>query len=117
MSALIFLFKNAPFTQSRFDTLCNLAAAALDKKLDVSIYFDFDATFTTLTTQQSFESFMLPKDRISELMELGAHVYICGVCASMRGIKHGDVHVEGIKFIALEKLSSLLLNAEKVISF
>lgn len=117
MSSLLFFYKSAPFTESRFDTLCNLAAAAIEKKIDVSIFFDFDATFTTVATQQSFEMFMLPKDRISELMELGANIYLCEICSAMRGVKHFDIHTEGINFISMEKLSSIIAKTDKVISF
>ncbi len=117
MSSLVFIYKSSPFTESRFDTLCNLAAAALQKGSEVSIFFDFDGVFNTVIDQQSYESLMLPKDRVSELVDSGVSVYLCGICSSVRGVKSSSAHIDNVKFASIEVLSGLLTKADRVISF
>lgn len=117
MKSLFFIYKSSPFTESRFDTLCNLAAVALQKGLEVKIFFDFDGVFNTVVDQQSYESLLLPKDRITELIDSGVAVYLCSVCSAMRGLKSASLHVENARFASMETLAKLISKADKVLRF
>ena len=117
MKSLFFIYKNSPFTESRFETLCNLAAIALQKGLEVKVFFDFDGVFNTVVDQQSYESLMLPKDRITELIDSGVSVYICKVCSAARGLKAANLHVENAKFASMDTVSKLIDKADKVLCF
>jgi len=117
LKSLLFIYKKSPYTESRFDTFCNLAVSALQKGLDVNIFFDFDGVLNTIAEQQSYESLLLPKDKISDLIDSGARVYLCGVCAAMRGLKSSESHIENVKFVSMEKLAGLIGKADRIIAF
>ncbi len=116
MSSFIFFFKNKSGLESRFNTLCGLASASLGKEIPTTIILDMDGIMTSVANQQSYESLILQKDKISELIDLGAEVFICSICAGKRGLGKDSDHVQGIRFASPEMMSEIMSGDYTLIS-
>lgn len=116
LSSFIFFFKNKSGLESRFNTLCGLASATLGKEIPTKIILDMDGIMTTVANQQSYEALILQKDKISELIEMGAEVFVCSICAGKRGLSKLSDHVDGIRFISPEMMSEIMSEDYTLIS-
>ena len=116
LSSFIFFFKNKSGLESRFNTLCGLASAALGKEIPTKIILDMDGVMTSVVNQQSYEALILQKDKISELIEMGAEIFLCSVCAGKRGVPKLSDHVQGIRFASPEMMSEIMSGEYTLIS-
>lgn len=116
MDSFVFLFKNIHGTESRFNTLCGLVYAAAAKGNKVTVFFDMSGAYISMANQQSYESLILPKDKISEMIDMGVEVFICSVCAQSRGVGQTSDHVSGVRMAPPEMLSEIIAESSLFIS-
>ncbi len=116
MNSFVFLFKNRPGAESRFNTLCGLVLSALAKGFKVSLILELDAVLSSVTFQHSYEALILSKDRVSEMIEMGAEVFICSVCAASKGVSKNSDHVSGVKFVSPEMMAGIIGERDTCIS-
>jgi len=116
MSKLGFYLKSAPFNSTRGETVYNLALAALDKGIHVTLFLDLDGVLNTVCTQKSTESLEMPKDRFFTLIQRGASIYLCGTCLSSFGLIDPDLIIEGVKVGSMENLATVLSEVDRLVS-
>lgn len=107
MSSFAFYFKNRPGHESRFNTLKGLVIAAASAGMKVAVFMDLDAVWASSVNQRSGESLVLPKDNISEMIDMGVDIYVCSVCSAPRGVGDADAHISGVNMISPEASSKL----------
>ena len=96
--------------------MCGLALAALGKGIPTKIILDMDGIMTSVANQQSYEALILQKDKISEMIEMGAEVFLCSICAGKRGLSKPTDHVQGIRFASPEMMSEIMSGDYTLIS-
>ncbi len=116
MDSFVFFYKNRPGGESRFKTLFGLVSAAIAGGMRVSVFLDLDSIFASSSYQQSYESLELPKDKISEMIDMGAEIYVCSVCAAIRGLADPDDHVKGVRMISPERTAEMIAGKAACVS-
>lgn len=106
---------SAPYGTDRVYTALRLASA-LSKLGPVRIFLLCDAVLAGVEGQSSVDVDANLGGRIRDLIECGAEVKVCGLCAETRGLHHAKL-VPGIGMGSMVELADWTSDADRVISF
>jgi sulfur relay (sulfurtransferase) complex TusBCD TusD component (DsrE family) len=99
-----------------FETLYNIASAALIKDHDVFIYLCYDAVYSPLKSQRISPEGKNPKELVADLLHKGAEIICSNLDLKTRGIDPGKSFLDGVKSGGLSDLSEAVAAADKIIS-
>ena len=123
MSTLTVIVGEQPYGKERLYTTMRFVLAALFENLTVNLFLFEDAVLVCRKGQQPQEMPFLFDARMPNCEELmkavinqGAKVKICGVCAAERALTQDDV-VEGAEIASMSDLVKWVMDADKVVSF
>lgn len=116
MASFCFLLDKSNFDGDNFETLYQLASAALEKNHRVFIYLSKDGVYIPLKNQRSIDGRRNARDLLNNLVEREAEVMVDGLDIWVRGIDGSKSFIEGIKTGGLSDLSEAIATFDKVIS-
>lgn len=116
MAKIGFLLTTGPFQFEGWETLCNIAEAALDKGHEVSVFNYLDGVYNPIKHQTFPDLNVMPKDRFVTLAEKGAKIICCGVCVNARGLEGGKEYVDGIKVGGLPDFAEIVGSVDRLIT-
>lgn len=115
MARIGILLTAAPFQFEGWETAVDLADAALEKGHDVDFFLYIDGVYNPVKHQSFPGSIVLPHQRFAALLERGARVTVCGLCAQVRGLKPAD-YVAGVATGGLPDLAALIGEVDRLVS-
>ena len=110
-----FIVRTSPYTSQNIDSVYELAKAALDTGHDVGIFLYEDGVIAQNSKINSPNERNIA-ERIKELVDKGAKVVGCGLCAKFRGMSKKDI-VEGTKLGGMAVLSAMVDDYDRIITF
>lgn len=122
MSHLGIVLTGSPFDSERWKTAYELGRAALDDSHDVSIFAYLDGAYVPMTDQRFDEAAAnglyrrMPTEHYQELLEDGAEMFVCGLCADARSIDPQSDLPESVTVGLLPDLADVIGEADRVIS-
>ena len=103
--------------EDKVEKALRIAEVAIDKTHEVSIFLFMDGVYNIVNSQDGTPFNLMPiYNRIQELMERGAKVYLCMLCKILRGIKDNFIP-DGIIVGGIAELNDLIGEADSIISF
>ena len=95
-----------------------LAAALRGEGLDVYVFLMHDGTYAAVKGQEPVEGLreLNLADKLGELLELGAQVACCSLCANARGLKQEHL-IEGVFIASMVDLAKSIKQSRHVITF
>lgn len=115
MAKIGFLLTSGPFQFQNWETLTNLADAALDKGHEVQVFLYLDGIYSPNRNQTFPDLPVLPKDRFAQLVKRGAKLIACGVCVRARG-QRGDDYVDGVPVGGLPDFAEILGEVDRLVT-
>lgn len=116
MQKILFVANAAPYGSERALSALRLAAALFtQRQVDMHIFLLSDAISMALANQKVCGIPSLG-EQLSQLIELGARIYICRTCMEARGLENAE-WLDGVVVGTMPDLARLTLDADKVISF
>jgi tRNA 2-thiouridine synthesizing protein D len=112
---LVFVVRAGPYAFQHVQTVCDLAAAALDKGHGVGIFLAEDSVVAMNGSCKTGSERNLT-NALQDLLERGAQVEGCGACCSFRGQKRSDL-AEGFRVAGIATLGKMVAEADRVMSF
>lgn len=122
MSQLGIVLTGGPFDSERWKTAYELGRAALDEGHEVSIFAYLDGAYVPMVDQRFEEAAenglyqTMPTERYQELIEAGAEMFVCGLCADARSIDPQLDLPEAVTVGLLPDLADVIGEADRVIS-
>jgi tRNA 2-thiouridine synthesizing protein D len=117
MAQIGFLLTSGPYQTEHWETVCNLAKAALVKGHGVKVFYYLDGVYNPIKYQTFPDMEVLPKDRFAELLELGAEIIACGICVNARGLENGKDYIEGVRVGGLPDFAEILGEVDRLLAF
>ena len=111
-----FLLTGGPYQFENWETLCNIADAALDKGHEVYIFKYLDGVYNPISHQRFPDLNILPKDRFVQLIKKGAKIIACGICVNARGLENGKDYIDGVKVGGLPDFAEIQGEVDRLIS-
>lgn len=111
MGKLLIILFTPPTQFQNTDTVYELANAAVEEGHEVTVFFDVEATFNLMKNQT------MSANKIAQLVKHGVKVLLCRESARVRGIDVKDGLVEGVVESSLGKLSELMEEHDRIVSF
>ncbi len=93
-----------------------LAAALLVKEQWVEVFFLGDGVQTARRGQDPRGAHASLEEMLTELLDKGAVVTLCGTCCQTRGLSDSDV-VAGVHLGTIHDLADLVARSDRVVSF
>ena len=116
MGTILFICKESPYQLEKTTTLINMAFAAQQEGHDVKIFMYMDGVYSPFR-EQHLETGKTISQLLSDLIQNGAEVNLCGECVKTRGLRKDGDFIEGIKVGGLlEGLAYTLETADRVIN-
>lgn len=116
MAKLGFLLTSGPYQYENWETLANIADAALDKGHQVEIFYYLDGVYNPIKYQAFPDLPVLPKDRVATLVAKGARILACGICVNARGLEKGKDYIEGVKVGGLPDFAEMLGEVDSLVT-
>jgi len=116
MAKIVLLLNEGPWQTENYEIFARLAEAALDKGHEVEGFWYIDAVYNGIKNQKFAEIDILPVERMKNLLEKGAKIIACGVCANARGLERGKEFIEGIRVGGLPDMADMVSEADAFIS-
>ena len=116
MAKIGFLLTTGPFQVQNWETVVNLADAALEKGHEIQIFFYLDGIYNPNRNQEFPDLPVLPKDRFAKIVKGGAKLIACGVCVRARGQK-GDAYIDGVSVGGLPDFAEILGEVDGLVTF
>jgi len=110
-----FLLTTGPFQVQNWETLVNLADAALDKGHEAQVFLYLDGIYNPNRNQTFPDMSVLPKDRFDKLVKRGAKFICCGICVRARGQKKED-YIEGVPVGGLPDFAEILGEVDRLVT-
>jgi len=82
----------------------------------VTIFLYMDGVYNSLSTQDFPSMKELPKDRLEDLQEQGAHLYACLTCTDNRGLEDGREYLTGITLTGATEASEMVSGCDRIIN-
>ncbi|MBI3180933.1 MAG: DsrE family protein [Myxococcales bacterium] len=117
MAKLCFVLTTGPYQFQAWDTVSQLASAALDKGHEVSFFMYLDGVYNLIKHQKYDDLPVLPRDRFASLAKRGAKIVACGICTNARGLEGGKEYIEGAKVGGLPDFAEMVGEADRVVTF
>jgi sulfur relay (sulfurtransferase) complex TusBCD TusD component (DsrE family) len=116
----------APYGNQYADHMCRVAKKALELGFAVDIFLYGDAVHTHLVGQKP-KNFLNVGDELVQLMEMGANVMSCLICAIARGYigEYNDVTksydsqitLPHVKFVTVQGFVAMIKRADRILMF
>jgi tRNA 2-thiouridine synthesizing protein D len=116
MANINFLLTEGPFQTEKWGTVSKLAAAALDKGHEVTLFCYLDGIYNGLSTQEFADWEKVPGEYFKEIVDKGAEIVCCGICVNARGQQAGKFFYEGIKVGGIPDWAAFVGRADRVIT-
>lgn len=116
MAKIGFLLTTSPYQYENYDTVYNLAKAALEKGHQVQIFMYLDGVYNLIKLQKFPELCLLPKDKFAELAQEGAKIVACGICTNARGLENGRDYIEAVKVGGMPDFAEMLGEIDRLIA-
>ena len=117
MAKIGFLLTLGPFQFENWETVANIAEAALDKGHQVQFFYYLDGVYNPIKYQTFPDLAVMPKDRVAKLVAKGAKIIACGVCVNARGLEKGKDYIEGVKVGGLPDFAEIVGDVDRLITF
>lgn len=117
MATIGFLLTGGPYQTEHWETVYNLADAALAKGHGVKIFNYLDGVYNPIKHQTFPDLDVLPKDRFSDLVARGAEIISCGICVNARGLEGGKDYIKGVRVGGLPDFAEILGEVDRVLAF
>jgi len=117
MARLALLLTTGPFQFQNWETVSNLAEAALDKGHQVDIFCYLDGVYNSNRYQTFPDLPEMPKDRFIRLVDKGANIVNCGICVNARGLQNGKDYIEGVHVGGLPDFAEMVGQADALVTF
>ncbi len=117
MAQLTILLCHSPFHHESVDEAIEIGRAALNRGHGLDLFLMMDGVYSAYN-KQSGEPFNVEAihQRLSSLINEGARVVLCRVCAELRGISEENIP-KGIEVGGLFDLSESIAESDTVLSF
>ena len=116
MGTILLICKESPYQKEKTSTLINIAFAAQQEGHKVIIFMYMDGVYSPFR-EQHIEKGKTISQLLSELIQNGAEINLCGECVKTRGLRAEGDFIEGIKIGGLlEGLAFPLESADRVIN-
>lgn len=116
MAKLGFLLTSGPFQFENWETVANIADAALDKGHEVQIFYYLDGVYNPIKYQTFPDLPTLPKDRVESLVAKGTKIIACGICVNARGLEKGKDFIEGVKVGGLPDFAQIVGEVDSLVT-
>ncbi len=116
MARMAILLTEGPWQTENYEIFARLAEAALDKGHKVEGFWYIDAVYNGIKHQKFAGVVTLPVERMKRLIEKGAKIVICGLCADARGLERGKEYIDGIRIGGLPDLADMISEADTFVS-
>jgi sulfur relay (sulfurtransferase) complex TusBCD TusD component (DsrE family) len=110
MGKLLIILFSPPLQSQNTNTACALANAAIEEGHRVTIFFDVEATYNLMKSQN------IQASKIAELIKKGVKILLCRESARIRGIDIENSLIEGVTESSLGKLAELMEEQDRVIA-
>jgi sulfur relay (sulfurtransferase) complex TusBCD TusD component (DsrE family) len=110
MGKLLIILFSPPMQSQNTNTACMLANATVEEGHNVTVFFDVEATYNLMKSQN------VQASKIAELIKKGVKVLLCRESARIRGITTEDGLIEGVTESSLGKLAELMEEQDRVIA-
>ncbi len=117
MQSTLFILNTAPYDGERVYNALRLAMQL--PKLDevkVRIFLQSEAVYAALKGQNPPHLKYRMDEMLTNLVELGAQIGLCGVCMDARSIAE-EVVIDGVKRSTMAELADWTLSSDKVLVF
>ncbi len=105
-----------PYQTQRWETAYRISSAALDRQDKVTIFLFMDGVYNVLSTERFPAMERVPKDYFSGLIQKGATIHACEVCANNRGLEEGKEFLPGVKLSGAMIVSDIVARCDRVIT-
>src|SRR3972149_11718658 len=116
MAKIGFLLTLGPFQFENWETVANIAEAALDKGHQVQFFYYLDGVYNPIKYQTFPDLAVMPKDRVARLVAKGAKIIACGVCVNAPGLEEGEDSIEAGKVGGLPDLAETVWDVGMLIT-
>jgi len=116
MATIGILLTHSPLQHPHADTAAALGEAALARGHQVRYFLFMDGTYAPNRLQSFRYVDTLSKDRFQRLLERGATVVACGLCAGARGLDKGRDYLEGVRVGGLADFSALVAGCDRLVA-
>jgi len=110
MGKLLIILFSPPLQSQNTNTTCMLADAAVEEGHKVTVFFDVEATYNLMKSQN------IQAGKIAELIKKGVKILLCTESARIRGITAEEGLIEGVTESSLGKLAELIEEQDRVIA-
>jgi len=110
-----FMIRTGPYTSQNVDTFYEIAKRLLKKGHNVKAFLYEDGVLN-VNSKINPPGERNIRDRMQELIDLGAEIKLCGICAKFRGQKKSDT-IESAKHAGMAFLVSLIEKSDRFLSF
>jgi len=110
-----FMVRTGPYTSQNIDTFYEVAKRLLKKGHSVKAFLYEDGVINVDKDIKSPQERNI-KDRMKELVDLGAEIKLCGTCARFRGQTKEDI-MEGVKHAGMAYFVQLIQASDRFLSF
>jgi len=110
------ILTGGPYQTERWETACDLASAALDRKDSVTLFLFVDGVYNALATQKFPAIEKVPNAYFKSLIERGATIYACEVCTNNRGLEEGKDFLPGVKVQGAVVVSNMVATCDRVVT-
>ncbi len=101
---------------SFWDVPYNIGKAALKKGHKVKYFLYLDGVYWPIKYQSFPEWKEQPKDKLAELIRMGAEIFACGACINARGLRNGADFTEDVKVAGLADFSEIVNQSDRLIT-
>jgi len=118
LETLTIIINGAPYGDERVWNALRLALTSNSATIDmhVNIFLLGDAVNAAKKGQNTPEGYYNLEQMLTNLINKGAEVSVCGTCIQARGLKEEDL-VDGVKIGSMTILAHWVKESQKVLSF
>jgi uncharacterized protein involved in oxidation of intracellular sulfur len=117
VQTILFIFNSAPFDSERVFNGIRLARQVLqDPDVTARIFALSDSVFAPIKNQNPPHLNFSISEMLSELVEAGVKVKLCGVCMDARGVAD-EMLVAGASRATIAELADWTVSSDKVLVF
>ena len=110
-----FMVRTGPYTSHNIYSFYEIAKRLLNKGHNVKAFLYEDGTLNANANIESPGERNI-RDRIKELVDMGAEIRLCGICAKFRGLKKSET-IEGIRHAGMAFLVKIINESDRFLSF
>jgi tRNA 2-thiouridine synthesizing protein D len=116
MATIGILLTGGPFQFQNWETAVDIGDAALAKGHTVKYFLYLDGVYNPNSYQTFPDLDVMPKDRVSKVVEAGAEVIACGICVNARGLQGGKDYVDGVRVGGLPDFADIVGEVDRLVT-